>query len=484
MIEYRLFAQRIGLVGVTNLLSSFSGILLVPILTKNVPASDYGIWAQINVTIGLISTVVQLGLTASMIRFLASEKSKERVLEDFYSIFVITIFTAMISSLAVFLFSVPIAKTLFNNNLAVTRLLPLLFFIEPLNGMLFNFFRTFQKIKKHSFFMIINTYISIIFVTYFVLSGQGIYGAAVGLVLTRYLLFSVMFILIVSEIGIKVPMFLNIRELLHFGLPAVPQGLASWAVNSSDRYFISFFLGTAFVGFYSPGYLLGNIINIFAAPLSFLLPSLLSRYYDLNNLKQVEFVLSYSLKYFLAVAIPSTVGLSLLSRPMLAVLSTPQIASQGYLITPFTAISSLLLGILVILSNTILLKKKTPLTSAIWITAALLNMTLNAVLVPHIGIIGAAATALATFSFIFILTTYYSFKYFMFPVDKIFVLKSIFASGVMSLVIARWTPVGLLQVVILVSVCAIIYFVVLLLLGGFKKEEILFFREAFRKLSI
>lgn len=481
MIEYRLFAQRIGLVGVTSLLSSISGILLVPILTKHITASDYGIWAQINVTIGLLSAVVLLGLPASMIRFLASEKDTERIKEDFYSIFAIAIFAAAISSLIVFLFSRPIAEMLFNNNIAVTKLLSLLFFVEPLNGILFNYFRTFQKIKRHSMFIIANTYLSIIFIAYFIFSGYGIYGAVVGLLLTRYMLFSVMFVIIISEIGIKVPRFHNIRELLHFGLPIVPQGLASWSVNSVDRYIISIFLGTAFVGFYSPGYLLGNMINIFAAPLSFLLPALLSRYYDLNNLKQVEFVLSYSLKYFLALAIPSAVGLSLLSKPILAVLSTPQIASQGYLITPFTAISSLLLGVLVILSNTILLKKKTPLASYIWIAAAMINIALNAILVPRMGIIGAATTALASFAFIFILTAYYSNKCLPFPVDLTFVLKSIFASGVMSLIIFHWTPVGFLQVVLLVGICAAGYFIVLLLLRGFNREEIAFFSETLKK---
>lgn len=481
MIEYRLFAQRIGLVGVTNLLSSISGIFLVPILTKNIPASDYGIWTQISVTVGLLSAVVLLGLPASMIRFLASEKSNERVRDDFYSIFVVVIFTAAASSLIFFLFSKSLAELLFNNNLAVARILPLLFFIEPLNGMLFNYFRTFQRIKRHSLFIFMSTYLSIAFVAFFVLSGSGIYGAVIGLVLTRYILFSVMFLLVVSEIGIKMPLFSNIRGFLKFSLPIVPEGLASWAVNSSDRYFISFFLGTAAVGFYSPGYLLGNMINMFTAPLSFLLPALLSRYYDSNNLSRVEFILSYTLKYFLAVAIPSAVGLSLLSRPILEVLSTPQIASQGYIITPFTALSSLLLGVLVIISNVILLKKKTPITGTIWVIAALLNMASNAVLIPKIGIIGAAVTTLASFSFIFILTAYYSLKCFRFPIDKMFVLKSIFASGVMSLIIARWTPVGLLQVVILVGVCAVVYFVVLLILGGFRKEEISFFREAFKK---
>ena len=62
MSEYRLFAQRIGLIGITNLLVNLSGVILLPILTKTLPIEEYGIWTQITVTIGLIPSIVMLGL--------------------------------------------------------------------------------------------------------------------------------------------------------------------------------------------------------------------------------------------------------------------------------------------------------------------------------------------------------------------------------------------------------------------------------------
>jgi len=34
MIEYKLFAQRVGLVGITSLIFSLHGLILIPILTK------------------------------------------------------------------------------------------------------------------------------------------------------------------------------------------------------------------------------------------------------------------------------------------------------------------------------------------------------------------------------------------------------------------------------------------------------------------
>ena len=479
MNEHKLFTQRIGLIGITNLLVGLSGILLLPILTKNIPIEEYGIWIQISVTIGLIPLLVSLGLPYTMVRFLAAAKKREEIQEGFYSIAFIVLFTSAIASGLLFLFSKPIAASLFDKNLTIARILSLIVFIECLNGLLFNFFRTFQQIKRYSIFLFIQTWLNVALVAYFVLSGYGIFGAVIGLLISTFFVFLIMASLIIAEIGIKIPKFTHIREYLAFGLPTVPGNLSSWVVNSSDRYVIGIFLSTAFVGYYSPGYTLGSIITMFTAPLSFMLPAVLSKYYDENNMNEVKTVLRYSLKYFLLLAIPSAFGLSLLSKPLLTILSTPEIASQGYLITPFVAASALLLGAYAVILQVIMLEKKTKITGAIWIIAAILNLGLNIVVVPFIGILGAAITTLLAFALAFILTSYYSFKYFTFDIDFRFILKSVFASIVMSLVIIKWSPVGLLNVLIVIGVCAVVYIATLLFLKGIKKEEIKFFKKLF-----
>jgi len=477
--EHKLFTQRIGLIGITNLLVSLSGILLLPILTKNIPIEEYGIWILIGVTIGLIPAVVMLGLPYTMVRFLAAAKKREEIQEGFYSIAFIVLFTSAIASLLLFLFSKPLAASLFDNNLTIARILSLIVFIECLNGLIITFFRTFQQIKRFSIFSFIRTWLNVALVAYFVLSGYGILGAVIGLLISSFFVFLIMASLIISEIGIKIPKFTHIREYLAFGLPTVPGNLSSWAVNSSDRYVIGIFLGTAFVGYYSPGYTLGNMIYMFIAPLSFMLPAVLSKYYDENNMNEVKTVLRYSLKYFLALAIPSVFGLSLLSKPLLTILSTPEIASQGYLITPFVAVSGLLFGASAVIVQIIVLEKKTKILGTIWIIAAILNLGLNIIIVPCIGISGAAITTLFAFAVALILISFYSFKYFKFDIDFRFILKSIFASIVMSLVIIKWNPIGALNVLIVIGVCTGVYAAILLLLKGVKKEEIMFFKELF-----
>ena len=479
MNEYRLFAQRIGLVGLTNLLASFSGIILVPILTKTLSIEEYGTWAQIMVTIGLIPSIVMLGLPYTMVRFLSGAKKREEIREGFYSIaFVILVMGAIASSLLLF-YSEGIAALLFNNNILIIKILSLIILVECLNSLVLNFFRTFQQIRKYSLFTSIQTFLNLLLVAYFVLSDYGIVGAAIGVLISKGLIFIIIISIIIFKIGFKIPNFKNIKEYLAFGLPTVPGNLSSWVVTSSDRYIIGILLGTAYVGYYSPGYTLGGTILMFIGPLGLLLPATLSKYYDENNIGAVKTVLKYSLKYFLLFAIPSAFGLSLLSKPMLVILSTPEIALQGYLVTPFLAISSVFFGSLVIISHIIVLEKRTAITGSIYVLAAIANFLLNLVLVPHMGITGAAFTTMIAYLLLFVLGTYYSFKYIKFDIGLQFIIKSIFASIVMSLVIFMWNPEGLPNVLAAVGVCATVYAAVLLLFKGISREEIAFFRGLF-----
>lgn len=477
MSEYKLFAQRIGLVGITNFIGSLSGLILLPVLTKNMPIESYGIWVQIIVTIGIVPNIVMLGLPAAMVRYLPSVKNKEDFQDIFYSFLSIVVVTGFLASLLVFLFADNIANVLFDGNTSVVQILSAVIFLESLNGILFNYFRATQQIKKHSVLLVTKTVLFIVLVSFFVLMGEGLTGALAGLLSKEIMLLLVTIVIIVSEIGIKRPGFANIREYLRFGIPNVPGSMSQWVVNSSDRYVISGFLGTSAVGFYTPGYTLGNIVRMFLTPLNFMLPMILSKYYDENNLDEVKKILSYSLKYFLSVAIPAVFGLSLLSEQILLILSTPEIASNGRLITPFVALSALIFGLFIVFEKVIYLEKKTKTIGKIWMMAAMLNLGLNIMVIPYIGIIGAAVTTLFSFIVGLVLIAYYSSKYLRFDVHPMFISKSLFASVLMSFIILLWDPVNLLNALAMIAICAVFYFAVLILLNGFDRDEIEFFKD-------
>ena len=97
MDEYIQFIKRIGIVGIANILISLSGLIFIPIITKNFSTSDYGVWAQVNTLIALVPNIVNLGLPYTMVRFLAAEKDKTIIKESFYSMMALVLASTFLS---------------------------------------------------------------------------------------------------------------------------------------------------------------------------------------------------------------------------------------------------------------------------------------------------------------------------------------------------------------------------------------------------
>lgn len=152
MNEYKSFVQRIGLVGITNILISLSGLIFIPIITKNFSVADYGVWAQVNTTIALVPNIANLGLPYTMVRFLSAEKDKSKIKESFYSMLAVVFATSIAISLIFIIFQNPIANSLFEGNMNVLYIVAIISFFACMNLMLISFFRTFQQIRRYSFF--------------------------------------------------------------------------------------------------------------------------------------------------------------------------------------------------------------------------------------------------------------------------------------------------------------------------------------------
>jgi len=472
MQEYTLTAQRIGLAGITNILVALSSIILLAILTKTLPVAAYGTWSLVTVTINLIPALVTLGLPAAMIRFLAAAKDKPDIRETFYSIGVVVLLASAIVFGLLFLFAQQIAASLFYNNLTTALIFSLVVSTACLNYFILQYFRTFLQMKRYSIFIFLQAYLNVVLIAYFVFSGHGLQGAVTALLIQQLALFSIMMYLVVTQIGFSIPKFLHVREHLAFGLPLVPGSLSSWVVNSSDRYLIGLLLGTVAVGYYSPGYGLGSTIGNLYQPLVVLLPAVLSKQYDEDNVESVRTIMTYSLKYYAGLAIPCVFAISVLSKSLLLVLSTPEIAANGYLVTPLVAAGTVFAGGYEVLVVTLGLRKKTFIAGTIWIISALLNFGLNLVLIPYLGIIGAAVTTLIAFLLTFTLTAIYSMRHFKFEVSTRFIAKSICASIVMSLALFLWNPMGLANILLSIVLAAAIYLGIVLALRGFTPQEI------------
>jgi len=476
MSSYKKFTKDIGLISLARLAVILKGIIILPFITKLLGAENYGVWAQLGATLGLIAPIILLGLPFSLIRFLAAEKNKKEIQEGIYSALAVIGGFALIITLVLILFSNPIAA-FFQCRSFLIKILAFTIFLQCLNTIPLTLFQAFQEIGKYSFFTIFQSFGEAGLVASAVLLDYGLSGAVISLLIIRLVIFLIVFSLTLKKFGIKIPSFSRIKEYLSFGLPTVASNTSYWTITSSDRYLIGLFLGVLFVGYYAPAYTIGNVITFFVFPFIIVLPAVLAKSFDENKINKVKIYLKYSLKYFLMIAIPAVFGLSVLSKPLLILVSTKEIAENAFYITPFVAVSILLYGSSSIFGGILTLVKKTKISAKIWTAAAFFNLGLNFLFIPIFGILGAAVTTLISYFFASALICYYSYKELRFKIDWKSLMKSIFASSLMSLFIIWFNPVGLLKTLTAILLGVIVYGILIILFKNIDKKEFNFFKE-------
>jgi O-antigen/teichoic acid export membrane protein len=473
--SYQKFTKDIAVIGVANLMGALGGVILLPLITKTMGAYDYGIWVQVNVTIGLAISFVGLGLPFAMTRFLAAEKNTKEIQEGFYSVLYFVFFAALVVSILLIILADFIGKAFFDGATQIVGITGLIILAWSLEGVCLCFFRSFRQMKKYALFSIADAYGQIGLIVLLVLNGYGLVSMVLAIMAIRLIILLASFLLIKAEIGVKKPHFSRMKEYLSFGLPTIPVNIAAWVVASSDRYVIGYFLGAESVGIYSAGYAIGSIPLMLLAVVGFVLPPALSKLYDEGRMSEVQTHLSYSLKYSLAVAIPFVFGSAILAEPVLRLFSNAKIAAQGYLVVSIVALSTLIL-VFGVISHILILVKKTKISGAAWIIAAVVNLGLTILLVPRMGILGAAVATLFAYSVGTAIELYYSFKEFKVNIDWRFIIKTLLSSAIMALVVWPMHLQNNINIIITVLVGIAVYGVSLFLLKGFKTEEISFFR--------
>jgi len=104
--------------------------------------------------------------------------------------------------------------------------------------------------------------------------------------------------------------------------------------------------------------------------------------------------------------------------------------------------------------------------------SAILNIGLNLLLIPYLGILGAAVASLIAYLVLGILTLLVSFRYLKFDRGLSFIAKSILASAIMALAIWLLDPSGITGVIVSILLGVIIYFTIIITLKGFSKNEL------------
>lgn len=481
-MSFKKVVEDMGVIGISQIIISARGIILLPILTRYLGTEGYGLWVMAMATTSVVLPIMVLGLPYSMTRIFPSRDDMDDISKDFYSISFLVFITSLAVSIILLLFPQFLANTLFEGRILIVRIIALILFVYSSNNIMINVFRAFREMKKFSVLDVSHKIGEIGLAALFVLAGFGLIGALMGILIVRTVLFIILIIMLLRKFKLSLPDLSRTKEYLDFGVPTIPANLSHWIVSTSDRYLIGIFLSATFVGYYNPGYSLGQLVPFMIAGVyGIVLPPTLSNYFEKGEVSIVEQVLNLSLKYFLIISVPFLFGILILYKPIITVLTgDATIASQGGVIAIYTAFSGLIYGIGLLFSQILVIRKRTKIIGIRWTIAAVLNFGANIVLIPIFGIIGAAITTIAAYTIATVFTFYYSvidekeinldfdFKSYY----KIFLSSILMGMIIYILKVNIWT-----NLVFLIATGVAIYFSLMFMTGGIDRKEIKFLRS-------
>ena len=111
---YQKFTKDVIIVGVAQLIVLLRGLILLPFIAKLLGAAAYGTWAQVHVTLCLISTVSSLGIGFAFLRFFDGETDKEKIRQGFFSILIVAFGWSCLIAIVFFLVAAPLAESFFD----------------------------------------------------------------------------------------------------------------------------------------------------------------------------------------------------------------------------------------------------------------------------------------------------------------------------------------------------------------------------------
>lgn len=189
------------------------------------------------------------------------------------------------------------------------------------------------------------------------------------------------------------------KELAHYGLPLTGAIALVFIMDASDRFLIAAYLDNEAVGAYSAAYDLASqslqvlmmAVNLAAYPLAI-------RAYENEGMVAAITQVRQNGSLLLAIALPATVGMIVLSQDIVDALLGVQYRSTASLILPWIALAVFVAGLKVFFFDIAFqLRKRSG--SMMWSVAAgaLVNVSLNLWWIPSYGLIGSARATLVSY---------------------------------------------------------------------------------------
>ncbi len=392
-----------------SVISKLIAVALLPLYTRYLTPADYGAAEVFFAAVVAASIVIRFGVIEAVLRFYykSGEEPREVVATSFAALF----WLGTVAALVALPFAEPISEALVDRPAAdLARISIAGLWVLTLHEYLLTLFRLEERARAF-FTVTIANVLAAIGLTVFLVVGEG--EGARGLLLGSYVSGAafVLGLIVVHRrsLSLLVDRAL-LRRMLRFGLPTMPAELSLYALNFVDRIIIVRTVGLAEAGLYSLAVKFSQGVNVLVRGFQLAWPPLA---YSIRDDDEARRAYAVVVTWFLAGCSFVVVGMWLFARWIARALAAPEFFDSFEavgLISTAVTLYALYMVQVVILGRTGRTEFNLPATLA----ALAVNVALNLVLVPPLGIAGAGIALVA--SYLVVVGLMYGFTQRLFPV--------------------------------------------------------------------
>lgn len=407
-----------------NFFNKGFAFLTIPIFTRLLSTTDYGIINTYSSWAGILSMIVGFAMHMSIRNAFVDYK------DDTESYLSTIIKFTLLSSLGFMLIFYAVVK-IFRINISLSLVFICLFhsvassIIEDVSC----YFMMKYNYIKRTILMILPNLISVcvaIFLISYILKKDLYLGKIIPEALT-IIIFAIILSICYTKKGFNTA---YIKHALKISLPLILHGAALNILSNSDRIMITWLADASQAGIYSLVYSLGMVT--YAITLS--IDGIWIPWFT-NKMKEKSYdEINYITKDYIKLITYIMCGLIIVSPEILKILASKSYW-EGIKLIPIIIVANFLFFAYNIYSNLEHYYKKSNQITALTILAAVLNLVLNYIFIPKFGYVAAAFTTAISYFVIFILHSIYSktlnsnvfsIKMFILPIIEIFIFCALF----------------------------------------------------------
>jgi O-antigen/teichoic acid export membrane protein len=385
---------------VATFIQRLQGLVLLPILTD--PSylstkSEFGDYALIYTFIAFMNVFYLYGMDAAFLRYyFLGEYKRETIYRSTFQF--LAVLGLIISGLIV-LAARPMGVVIFAEEgyEFFVRMAALILFFDTLCNIPYLILRAEERSIVYTIVrmgrFLLELLFNIIFVVFMKLGVKGIlYANILAALINLIVLFPFQIRYLRGEYSWQA-----VRSLLRFGLPMVPNSIAFLMVEISDRYLMPRLLDKDILGEYSANHKLGTIMLLLVTAFRTAWQPFFLKIARESDSREIY---SRVMTYYIFVAAFVTLSVTMLIDYIVKFPVAPgyTILGEAYwggtVIIPLILLAYLFYGIYVNLTIGIYIQKKSEWMVIFTGLAAICNITSNLYLMPRLGMIGAALSAL------------------------------------------------------------------------------------------